>query len=81
MSYREKLNLGMTPEEVVEILGEPDHTSRENDKVCWEWFDLSDEDGEYQGSICFVDGVVSSISFEGTRFDFDGPPIAQIRIG
>ena len=81
MSYHEKLGLGMTQKEVVEILGEPDHTRKAGDSIHWEWFKLTDEEGEYQAFISFFDGVVSSISFEGKRFNYDGPPLTEIRIG
>ena len=69
MSYREKLSLRMTPKEVLEVLGNPDHMTKDDIFIKWEWLSVSDEDSEFSVSICFVDGVVSSIKMTGTNLN------------
>ena len=67
MSYREKLSLRMTSKEVLEVLGTPDHTTTDDIFIKWEWLSVPGEDSEFWVSICFVDGVVSSIKMTGTK--------------
>ena len=62
MSYREKLDLGMTQKAVIEILGDPDEIEKGEVFEAWKWENLVDGDGkEYQACINFTRGVTTSL--------------------
>ena len=46
MSYREKLDLGMTQKAVIEILGDPDEIEKGEVFEAWKWERLVDCDGK-----------------------------------
>ncbi len=61
MSYREKLNIGTTQKEIIEVLGDPDHIKEDRVSIEWKWKSLIDDDGkEYRASIY---GGVADSSF------------------
>lgn len=64
MSYREKLDLGMTRQAVIEVLGEPDEIEKGEVSNEWKWETLVGCDGkESQAGISFTHGVATSLCF------------------
>jgi uncharacterized membrane protein len=63
MSYREKLDIGMSEKEVLEILGEPDDIKEESISSEWKWESIIDDDKAYEAVIDFTRGKVCAISF------------------
>ena len=71
MSYREKLDIGMTAEEVVEVLGEPLHKEESGISAEWKWERIIEEGKEYEAVVDFTGGKVSAIIFSSP----DSPPV------
>lgn len=64
MFYREKLDLGMTHQEVIEILGNPDGIEKGEVSEEWRWENLVERDGkEYRAQVSFTRGVATSFCF------------------
>ncbi len=61
-----RIEIGMTQKQVVEILGEPDHTTAGKVFDLWEWWNVPDDDGDIQVSVSFLKGVVSGIKITGS---------------
>ena len=75
MSYREKLDLGMTEQAVIEILGEPDEIEKGEVSEEWKWGKLVECDGkEYQAQVSFTRGVATSFCFSTP----DAPPVELV---
>jgi len=64
MSYREKLDLGMTQQAVIEILGDPDEIEKGKVSEEWKWENLVDSDGkEFEACVSFTRDVATSFCF------------------
>ncbi len=64
MSYRDKLQIGMSQAEIVEILGEPDHKEEGEISAEWKWAEVVDDDDKvYEAVIDFTRGKANFISF------------------
>jgi len=58
---KDQLEIGMTPEQIIEILGEPDHIEEESIGVEWKWENIVDEGEHYHASVDFTNGKVTGI--------------------
>ena len=64
MSYREQLDLGMTQQAVIEILGTPDEIEKGEVSEEWKWETLVDDNGkEYQACVSFTGDIATSFCF------------------
>ena len=59
-----KIQIGMSQQEVIEVLGEPDSIDKGEVFELWEWERVSDGDDTVGVSISFLDGAVSGIEIQ-----------------
>ncbi len=55
MSYRDPLKIGMSPQELIEILGDPDHREEMSISAEWQWDRVIDDEKEYNAVIDFTE--------------------------
>lgn len=64
MSYREQLDVGMTQQAVIEILGDPDEIEKGEMSEEWKWASLVDGNGkEYEARVSFIGDVTTGFCF------------------